>query len=357
MERRTFRDGDDPAAFPGAVLCRDLSLRGTHPQPTVTIRRGTSLVDALRRLANVNERPPLEVVVPCPNEIGQEDASLLLARRISGSGVALDGPHQGQVNLRAAGAGLLRVNGSGVAQLNRSDAALVASALDGRVVEAGETVAVVKAPALFVARDDLETSLGGLEVATLLAVRPFTARRVGFIAGTRIRPANLRVAARSIGAGLRRFGAKLIEPSHLDDDDPGRIASEYRRLLDAGASAILVAGTIMLDPADPFIVAAEQMRAEVVARGAPIDPGTMFWLAYVGTRDVPIFGLASCELYGRTSILDLLLPYALAGERISRDLIAALGYGGLLAETQAARRPSSWIEASATTDAPARTAP
>jgi hypothetical protein len=61
----------------------------------------------------------------------------------------------------------------------------------------------------------------------------------------------------------------------------------------------------------------------------------MFWVAYAG--DVPILGLASCEMYGRLSILDLLLPYALAGEPITRGLLADLGYGGLLHTTQTAR--------------------
>jgi hypothetical protein len=74
----------------------------------------------------------------------------------------------------------------------------------------------------------------------------------------------------------------------------------------------------------------------VICRGAPIDPGTMFWVAYVGKT--ACFGLASCEMYGRLSILDLILPYALAGEPITPGLVADLGYGGLLQQTYAARR-------------------
>ena len=56
----------------------------------------------------------------------------------------------------------------------------------------------------------------------------------------------------------------------------------------------------------------------------------------------PFFGLASCELYGRTSVLDLMLPYALAREPITAPLLAQLGYGGLLGNTMRARRRPGW---------------
>ncbi len=70
----------------------------------------------------------------------------------------------------------------------------------------------------------------------------------------------------------------------------------------------------------------------------------MFWIAdWDGS---PIFGLASCEMYGRTSVFDLALPYALAGERLDRATFARLAHGGLLLDTQVARVPQHWRRAS-----------
>ncbi|MGH2460812.1 MAG: hypothetical protein ACRDIY_18300, partial [Chloroflexota bacterium] len=63
---------------------------------------------------------------------------------------------------------------------------------------------------------------------------------------------------------------------------------------------------------------------------------TMFWVADAGRT--LFLGLASCELYGRRSVLDLVLPYAAAKEPISASLLADLGHGGLLEQTFAARR-------------------
>lgn len=338
MQRRIFRFGDDLSAFAGAVLCRDISAP-SDGKP-VTIRRGVPLAEALERLPWRHDGIEITVLVPDAGELAQPDASARLAEGVAGPGIAPDSPHQGQVNLRAAIAGLLRVDPAAVARLNRSGVALVATALDGRVVREGETVAIVKAPALFVESAKVERALGRLRGRPVVRVAPFRAQRVALVAGTRIRRAQLEVATRHLSSHLEHFGAQLIATRHLDNDDPGEIARTYRALLEDGVELVLTAGSIMLDPEDPFIVAARRVRARIACIGAPIDPGTMFWVAYAG--EVPMFGLASCELYGRLSIFDLLLPYALAGEPITRDLLAELGYGGLLSETQHARRPPGW---------------
>jgi hypothetical protein len=338
MQRRIVRPGDDLSALTGAVLCRDLTVpRDGKP---VTLRRGLPLAEVLPHLTQRHDRLEIAVVVPEAGEIAQPEASAYLAGGIAGPGVALDPPHQGQVSVRAATTGLLRVDSDAVSRLNRSGVALVATALDGRVVSADEIVAIVKAPALFVEEAQVEHALAALQGRPVIRVVPFRVQRVALVAGTRIRPLQLEVATRHLSSHLERFGARLVTARHLGDDDPDEIAHAYRSLLHDGAEFLLIAGSIMLDPEDPFIVAARRLRARVASVGAPIDPGTMFWVAYAG--QVPLFGLASCELYGRLSVFDLLLPYALAGEPITRGLLADLGYGGLLVETQHARRPPGW---------------
>jgi hypothetical protein len=61
--------------------------------------------------------------------------------------------------------------------------------------------------------------------------------------------------------------------------------------------------------------------------GAAVLPGAMFLVAYLG--DVPLLGVPACGLYHRTTVLDLVLPRVLAGERISKKDLAFLGHGGL----------------------------
>jgi hypothetical protein len=321
----------------GAVLCRDISIRGESGR--VSIRRGTPLTEALEQIPD--ELGDLEVhfLVPDDDDVTQEAASERIAKRIIGDGLQSTEPHQGQVDLRAAAFGVLRVDPGAVVRLNQTRLILIATALDGRVVEPDETVAIVKASELLVSAQAVDEALSGIADASIIEIRPFTKCKVALLAGDRIREANLNVSSKHLGAGLERFGAELSSVQKIPDD-PDEIARTYQELIDAGTELILVAGSIVLDPEDPYLAALDQIGATLVRRGAPIDPGTMFWVARKG--EVPIFGLASCEMYGKLSIIDLFLPYALAGEEIDNDLISRLGYGGLLNDTHVARRPASW---------------
>jgi hypothetical protein len=323
--------------YPGAVLCRDVTIQ--RDDRRVSLRRGTALSDALSQIPEDSGDLVLHFLVPDEGDITQEMASEKLAASLSGDGLQSTDPHQGQVDLRAAVQGVLRVDSEEVVNVNRSGLALVATALDGRVVEPDETVAIVKASELLVHEPDLDRVISQSGSAPLIRVIPFTRSRVALIAGDRIRQTNLDVSSKHLAAGLRRFGADLVDVRKIPDD-PEIIAETYLDLLNSGVELLLVAGSIVLDPEDPFLAALGHVDAELVRRGAPIDPGTMFWVA---KRDETfMFGLASCEMYGRLSIIDLFLPYALAGQEIDNALISNLGYGGLLNDTHNARLPVAW---------------
>ena len=326
-----------PSSLPGAVLCRDLTLQTDNGR--VSLRRGTPLTEALERIPDSAGDTELHLLVPDEDDITQEAASEQIARALVGSGLQSTEPHQGQVDLRAATTGVLRIDAEAVIRLNKTGLTLIATALDGRVVEPDETVAIVKASELLVSAAAIQQAMEGIDRSPVIHVRPFTRKRVALLAGDRIREQNLNVSSKHLAAGLERYGAELSEVRKIPDD-PAGIAATYREMLEADIELILVAGSIVLDPEDPYLTAIEQIDATLVRRGAPIDPGTMFWVAR--KDDVHVFGLASCEMYGKLSIIDLFLPYALAGETIDDSLISRLGYGGLLNDTHIARRPAAW---------------
>jgi molybdenum cofactor cytidylyltransferase len=66
----------------------------------------------------------------------------------------------------------------------------------------------------------------------------------------------------------------------------------------------------------------------VEALGAPVDPGNLLMIAYLG--DVPIVGAPGCARSRRENIVDWVLPRLLAGDRLSRADLTSLGHGGLL---------------------------
>jgi molybdenum cofactor cytidylyltransferase len=62
--------------------------------------------------------------------------------------------------------------------------------------------------------------------------------------------------------------------------------------------------------------------------GAPVDPGNLLMLAYLG--DVPILGAPGCARSRKVNIVDWVLPRLLVGDRLTRADIVSLGHGGLL---------------------------
>ena len=337
MIRRSLVIGfDELSDGLGGVVCRDLVISDTDDRSQ--IRRGTPVDQALWDRLKEFPGAHLDVVLPESGDLEQGVASRQLGEALAGPGIVLDGPHQGQLNLRAEFPGLLRVDGARVTVANRRGDALIGTSLDGRLVQPGDTIAIVKAAGLFVPARRVDQLAQLATSGPLFWVSPFTVQRGALLVGPRIRPASFGAATTNLRKVLQEFDAELTIAQFVSDD-PNDIAGTIDYCARSGVEVILVAGSVVLDPQDPFMRAVELLGGEVVCRGAPIDPGTMFWVGYAG--GAAILGLASCELYGRLSVLDLVLPYALAHEQITAELVADFGYGGLLEQTFAARRARS----------------
>ena len=334
MIRRTLTIGrDDITSARGAIVCRDLPI-STAAGPA-SIRRGAVVDDALWATLSKQTGALLDVVLPEPDELVQGEVSHGFAEAIVGPGLRIEPPHQGQSVVHAATRGVARIDARRVARVNRLETILLATAFDGRVVDEGDTVAIVKASRLWTHLTDLERSRRAAGVRPILQVASFSAKQAAFLAGPRIRPRNFIAASDNLRGLMAEYGIDLSRAISIPED-PSLIADAYRQQVGDNVDLVLIGGSIVLDPADSFITALHAVSARLICRGAPIDPGTMFWVAQA--RATVFFGLASCELYGRRSVLDLMLPYAAAREPISQSLLSDLGYGGLLEQTFGARR-------------------
>jgi molybdenum cofactor cytidylyltransferase len=72
----------------------------------------------------------------------------------------------------------------------------------------------------------------------------------------------------------------------------------------------------------------ERAGGGVACFGAPVDPGNLLMLAYLGP--VPILGAPGCARSPKPNIVDEVLPRLLVGDRLTQLDIVALGHGGLL---------------------------
>ncbi len=100
---------------------------------------------------------------------------------------------------------------------------------------------------------------------------------------------------------------------------------------------MMVTGGMSVDPDDATPMAIRLSGTDIVQYGTPVMPGAMFLLGYLGPTVV--MGIPACAMFFRTTVLDLVLPRILAGERLSRGDILQLGYGGLCRSCQPCRFP------------------
>ena len=96
---------------------------------------------------------------------------------------------------------------------------------------------------------------------------------------------------------------------------------------DKASEVIFVCSGLSVDPDDVSVEGVKRSGAKIISYGAPVMPGAMFLLAILG--DIPILGAPAAVIFNQTTIIDVILPRILAGERMSRQDIIDMGHGGL----------------------------
>lgn len=275
-----------------------------------------------------------------PQEVHEDDAAIRLCEALAGEGVIFDPhPSEGKISLRAAYRGLLKVNEPALLEYNRVPDMCCASRHTHSVVEAGDVVAATRVIPLII---DEPTLNAGVEVARqaggIFSVKPMAQPRTGVvITGNEVYTGVIDDKfAPILRKKLQAFGCEVAEPV-FTPDDKGVIIKEIQRLLSEGVGLMMVAGGMSVDPDDITRVAIAEAGAEDVVYGTPVLPGAMFLVGRFG--QVPVLGLPACVLFYRATVFDLIFPRVLAGERITRDDLAALGHGGLCLDCDPCRFP------------------
>jgi len=125
---------------------------------------------------------------------------------------------------------------------------------------------------------------------------------------------------------VQALGSEVIA-SALVPDNEEIIADVIHKHIEAGCELILTSGGMSVDPDDVSRAGIRKAGADDIHYGAAALPGAMFLVAYIGK--VPVLGMPACGLHHRITVLDLILPRILAGEKIGKLQLAALGHGGL----------------------------
>ena len=331
----------DLADAPGLVICEVIRQDGKR-----LFDKGYTITPGDRdRLATVSR--PIHVVRLDAEDVHENEAAIRLGRAMSGQGIEQRPPVQSRVNLRAAYKGLLRVDAAKVQAMNSHLGVAVFTLIDRIPVLPGKNVGGAKITPVAIPEATLSAAEAVAAGSPVIEVKPFLSHKVGVIGTDGVQGA---MQARFQETVRRKLAWYDSEPLGFLDlpPDSDAIAGAVRNFRNQGATLILAAGGNTIDPLDPTLNALPELGAEIISFGAPAHPGSMFWLAQMD--DVPIVNLASCSMYSKATIADLVLPWIMAGECVTKADMAALGYGGLLDRDMAFRFPPYDAES---TDEPA----
>ncbi|MEJ5329421.1 MAG: molybdopterin-binding protein [Desulfobaccales bacterium] len=264
------------------------------------------------------------------DEIHENEAAAILAEALAGEGVVWQNhPKEGRINLYAGRDGLLVVDVPALAAFNMVEEVMCATLHSHTLVQQGDLVAGTRAIPLIMKRAVIERAAAiARQHGAVLRVLPLQAAKAGIvITGNEVFHGLIPDRFAPILEGkLARLGVKSGGVSFAPDD-ARLIAGAIRAHLEAGCTLILVTGGMSVDPDDVTRQGIREAGAGEIHYGAAVLPGAMFLCAYIG--EVPVLGVPACALHHPVTVLDLVLPRVLAGERVGRRELALMGHGGL----------------------------
>jgi hypothetical protein len=312
----------------GLPLAHDITeiVPGKHKGPA--FRRGHIVrKEDISKLLDVGKRN-LYVMELDRDELHEEDAARRLAKAAAGPNLTLTGPSEGRFNLVAEISGLLKIDSDLLYRFNSLGNLMMATLASDRYVNKGDVVAGTRTIPVVVKEDLIQRAEALCQDHPIVRILPMPPRRIHLIVtGSEVYTGRIQdgfepVVRRKASA----MGSDLTE-KQLANDDPDQIAELIQEAQKAGAEVILVSGGMSVDPDDKTPEGIRRSGAKIESHGFPILPGSMFLMAYL--NDTPILGLSGCVLHDPFSAFDILLPRLLAGDKITRTNIMAMGHGGL----------------------------
>ena len=274
-----------------------------------------------------------------PDLIHEDEAACRIAQAAAGPGIRLTKPSEGKVNFIAEISGLLKVNVPALTRLNAIDEVVLATLHTNHRTEAGRAVAGTRIIPPGVSRAGYhkgrapsqgQLSAGGGQALSIPAGGHGDHGQRGLFG--RIKDAFGPVVEKK----FRELGSTVFRQALVSDDLDMTVAAIHD-LIAEGAQMVALTGGMSVDPDDQTPAAIRAAGAEVITYGAPVFPGAMFMLAYIG--GIPVVGLPGCVMYYKASIFDLVIPRLLAGETVTQKDIEKMGHGGFCAGCSDCRYP------------------
>ena len=312
----------------GLPLAHDITeiVPGKHKGPA--FRRGHIVrQEDISKLLDVGKRN-LYVMELERDELHEEEAARRLAKAAAGENLQLTDPSEGRINLVAKISGLLKVDSDLLFRFNSLGDLMLATLPGDRYVKEGTVVAGTRTIPVIVKEELVRRAEALCREKAIVTVLAMPAKRVHLVVtGSEVITGRIKDGFGPVVTKKVTELGSALESVKLAPDDPDVIAGDIKAAKQAGADVILVSGGMSVDPDDKTPEGIRRSGAVVETHGFPVLPGSMFLMAYLG--DTPVMGLSGCVLHDPFTAFDALLPRLLAGEKITRAEIMAMGHGGL----------------------------
>jgi len=324
----------------GTKLAHDLTEVRPGKFKGAAFRKGHTVCnDDLCRLQKMGKNH-LYVIDLHKDEIHEDQAAAILADALAGDGIIWkDEPREGKIKLLAEREGLLAVDTAALAAFNMLDEVMCATLHNHTFVNKGELVAATRAIPLVMKRAPIERAAAiARQNGAVLSVKPIRKAKVGLvITGNEVYHGLIEDRFAPILTEKIEALGSLVAGVTFTPDDAALIRNAIRSHLEHGCDLLMLSGGMSVDPDDVTRQGIRSAGATEMHYGAAVLPGAMFLVAYVG--DVPLLGVPACGLFHRITVLDLVLPRILTGEKIGKAELAFLGHGGLCKDCEECTYP------------------
>lgn len=259
----------------------------------------------------------------------EDEAAEILRDMCMNEGMSASKPKEGKIELTAERDGLFLVDRERLRAVNSFGRMMIATRPGGVAVKTGDKLCGTRIIPLVIEKEAMARAKAVAGDAPLLRLAEIKPKRFGLVTtGNEVYYGRIEdTFTPVIVEKMAQFGCE-IAAHEVSNDDHEKITGIINKMLADGVDMVLCTGGMSVDPDDKTPLAIKNTGANIVSYGAPVLPGAMFLLAYTADGR-PICGLPGCVMYAKRTIFDIVLPYLLADEPVTADMLAGLGNGGL----------------------------
>ncbi|ONI47667.1 molybdopterin-binding protein [Candidatus Epulonipiscioides saccharophilum] len=312
----------------GTILCHDITQIIKDVRKGVLFKKGHIIESKDIPILLENGKEHIYVWEKDESMLHENEAAEILYSLCENEGIERSKVQEGKIEAIALHEGCLKIDTEELEKVNMEEEIMIATLRDNTIVRAGDKIAGMRVIPLVIDKAKMLQLENRTPKRKILKILPFKNKRVGIVTtGSEIFKGRIKDQfGPVIKDKLKEFKCEIIGQEIVDDSERD-IIEAIQKFLDIGADIVICTGGMSVDADDVTPRAIKQIASEIITYGAPVLPGAMLLVSYLGEK--VILGLPGCVMYAKATVFDLILPSLMTDQRISKKDIVKMGHGGL----------------------------